>query len=49
LYTGYKNDESDIHYYFGEWENDLPNGRGAQVSRDGTWYVGQFKDVAAEG
>ena len=49
LYTGYKNDETDILYYFGEWENDLPNGHGAQVLRDGTWYVGQFNDGAAEG
>jgi hypothetical protein len=49
LHTGSNNDETDILYYFGEWENDLPNGHGAQVLRDGTWYVGQFKDGVAEG
>jgi hypothetical protein len=46
---GSANDDADIPYYFGEWENDLPNGHGAHVLRDGSVYVGQFKDGVAQG
>lgn len=49
LHIGSTNDDTDIPYYFGEWENDLPNGHGAHVLRDGSVYVGQFKDGVAQG
>jgi hypothetical protein len=33
--------EEDV-FYFGQWENDLRNGKGVQVNSDGSIYTGSF-------
>jgi hypothetical protein len=41
-----KKNKKDYSRWYGEIENGLPNGKGTETLKDGSKYVGEFKDGA---